>query len=107
MSWSTSTFLTPSLLPRVTDPLWFGVDRPIDEEAIIAKEENEHAQHMIQVSQRGKDITPIGKTSAETFHEPEEEEDEDEDSESDHEDEDDEDINVDLDQTRPQHNNQN
>ena len=29
---------------------------------------------MIQVSQRGKDITPIGKTSAETFHEPEEEE---------------------------------
>ena len=32
----------PSLTPRATDPLWFSVDRPADEEAELAREEAEH-----------------------------------------------------------------
>nr|ALS04377.1 anaphase-promoting complex subunit 15-like protein [Acartia pacifica] len=102
MSWSTNSLMKPALLPRVSDPLWFGADRPVDEEAQIAKEENDHADLMIRISQRGKDIIPIGKSSSEALQEPEEEEDEDEDSESDHEDEDEEDIDLDA-----QDNNQN
>jgi len=102
MSWSTNSQLFPSLLPRSSDPLWFAVDRPVDEEALITKEENEHSERMISISQRGNNITPIGKTSAENIHEPEEEEEEDEDSESDHEDEDDE-----VFESDPQDNNQN
>jgi len=94
MSWSISTPHAPSLLPRTTDPLWFGVDKPVDEEAALAKEEIEHAQAMSRIAQKGQDITPIGKTSADTLQQAEEEEDEDEDSESDHEDEDEEDLEV-------------
>jgi len=94
MSWSTASLLNPSLFPRSCDPIWFVVDRPVDEEALLAKDEAEHAQAMSKISQKGQEITPIGKTSAETFPEPEEEEDEDEDSESDHEDEDEEDADI-------------
>lgn len=94
MSWSTYTPSNPTLLPRTCDPIWFGVDKPIDEESILAREEAEHAQVMSRIAQKGSDIIPIGKTSPDTLHEPEEEEDEDEDSESDHEDEDDEDVDL-------------
>jgi len=94
MSWSISTPLNPTLLPRTSDPIWFGVDKPVDEEAALAKEEAEYAQAMSRIAQKGQDITPIGKTSADTFQQPEEEEDEDEDSESEHEDEDEEDLEV-------------
>jgi len=94
MSWSTSTPAAPSLLPRICDPLWFGVDKPVDEEALLAKEEADHAQVMNSIAQKGCDITPIGKTSIEASQDPEDEEDEDEDSESDHEDEDDEDVDI-------------
>jgi len=94
MSFSTSSQLRPSLLPRSCDPVWFGVDKPVDEEALLAKEEEEHAQFMNRISKKGQDITPIGRTNAENFAEPEEEEDEDEDSESDHEDEDEEDVDI-------------
>jgi len=94
MSWSTYTPQYPALLPRTCDPLWFGVDKPVDEEALLAKEEAEHAEAMSRIADKGKDDTPIGKTSTDSFQEPEEEEDEDEDSESDHEDEDEEDVEI-------------
>ena len=32
----------PSLTPRATDPLWFSVDKPRDEETELAREEAEH-----------------------------------------------------------------
>jgi len=94
MSWSTSNPLKPGLLPRTCDPIWFGVDRPVDEETLLAKEEADHAQVMSRIAQKGSDITPIGKTSAEEEEREEEEEDEDEDSESDHGDEDEDDLDI-------------
>ena len=42
MSWSVSSTMFPSLTPRATDPLWFNVDKPVDEEAELAREEAEH-----------------------------------------------------------------
>eukprot|EP00088_Acartia_fossae_P049992 TRINITY_DN55572_c0_g1_i1.p1 TRINITY_DN55572_c0_g1~~TRINITY_DN55572_c0_g1_i1.p1 ORF type:complete len:107 (+),score=35.45 TRINITY_DN55572_c0_g1_i1:97-417(+) len=94
MSWSIETPTNPSLFPRTCDPLWFGVDKPVDEESLLAKEEAEHAQVMAKIAKRGADITPIGKSSAEAIQEPDEEEDEDEDSESEQEDEDEEDVDI-------------
>ena len=44
MSWSVSSPMFPSLTPRATDPLWFTVDKPVDEEAEIARMEAEHTQ---------------------------------------------------------------
>ena len=42
MSWSVHSPMFPSLTPRATDPLWFSVDKPVDEESELAKEEAEH-----------------------------------------------------------------
>ena len=42
MSWSLSSPMFPSLAPRATDPLWFSVDKPRDEETELAREEAEH-----------------------------------------------------------------
>ena len=83
MSWSVSSPMFPSMLPRPADPLWFSVDKPVDEEAELAKEEQEHTQTMQKIAQQGGDVTPIGKTSAEQFEENDDEDDEDDDSESD------------------------
>ena len=44
MSWSVYSPMFPSLTPRPADPLWFAVDRPVDDEADLAKEEAEHAK---------------------------------------------------------------
>ena len=52
-------------------------------------------------------MTPIGKTSTESFEENEDEEDEDEDSESDHEEEEDEDVDMANNFDQEDHNNQN
>ena len=59
------------------------------------------------ISLQGSDLTPIGKTSTETFEENEDEEDEDEDSESDHEEEEDEDVDMANNFDQEDHNNQN
>merc|ERR1712002_276168 len=91
MSWSVYSPMFPSLTPRPADPLWFSVDRPVDDEADLAKEEAEHAKALQKISGQGSDLTPIGKTN-DQLEENEDEEDEDEDSESDHEDEDEEDV---------------
>ena len=56
---------------------------------------------------QGSDLTPIGKTSTESFEENEDEEDEDEDSESDHEEEEDEDVDMANNFDQEDHNNQN
>merc|ERR1712083_62820 len=87
MSWSVYSPMFPSLTPRPADPLWFSVDRPVDDEA-------EHAKALQKISGQGSDLTPIGKTSNDQLEENEDEEDEDEDSESDHEDEDEEDVDM-------------
>jgi len=84
----------PSLTPRATDPLWFSVDRPADEEAELAREEAEHQAYLERIAKQGSELTPIGKTSNDQMEDNDEEEDEEEDSESDHEDEDEEDVDM-------------
>eukprot|EP00096_Caligus_rogercresseyi_P011369 TRINITY_DN4451_c0_g1_i1.p2 TRINITY_DN4451_c0_g1~~TRINITY_DN4451_c0_g1_i1.p2 ORF type:complete len:118 (+),score=59.71 TRINITY_DN4451_c0_g1_i1:47-400(+) len=98
----------PSLLPRLTDPLWHRVDTPKDEEAELSRLENETAQWFKGISERYGEITPIGKTnSTEPLDDEEEEEEEDDDDDNDHDDhddhgdsdsheEDDDDIEMDL-----------
>merc|ERR1711875_141120 len=105
MSWSVYSPLFPSLTPRPADPLWFSVDRPVDDEADLAKEEAEHAKALQKISGQGSDLTPIGKTSNDQLEENEDEEDED--SESDHEDEDEEDVDMGNNFNQEDHNNQN
>merc|ERR1712241_473494 len=107
MSWSVYSPMFPSLTPRPADPLWFSVDRPVDDEADLAKEEAEHAKALQKISGQGSDLTPIGKTSNDQLEENEDEEDEDEDSESDHEDEDEEDVDMGNNFNQEDHNNQN
>ena len=107
MSWSVSSPMFPSMLPRPADPLWFSVDKPVDEEAELAKEEQEHTQTMQKIAQQGGDVTPIGKTSAEQFEENDDEDDEDDDSESDHDDEDEEDVDMGANFEQEETNNQN
>merc|ERR1712098_743830 len=87
MSWSVSSPMFPSLTPRATDPLWFTVDKPVDEEAELVRMEAEHTQALEKIAKQGSDLTPIGKTDND-------EEDEDDDSESDHDDEDEEDVDM-------------
>merc|ERR1712098_647500 len=75
MSWSVYSPMFPSLTPRPADPLWFSVDRPVDDEADLAKEEAEHAKALQKISGQGSDLTPIGKTSNDQLEEDEDEED--------------------------------
>lgn len=94
MSWSVHSPMFPSLTPRATDPLWFSVDKPVDEESELAKEEAEHNAALERIAKQGSDLTPIGKTGNDQMDDNEEEEDEDDDSESDHDDEDEEDVDM-------------
>jgi hypothetical protein len=107
MSWTACSPLFPSLTPRPADPLRFSVDKPVNAEEELGREEAEHTAAMLRIAQQGSDLTPIGKTSTETFEENEDEEDEDEDSESDHEEEEDEDVDMGNNFDQEDHNNQN
>ncbi|EDO35426.1 predicted protein [Nematostella vectensis] len=70
----------PSLLPRPTDDLWFCLEKRLDDDAILVKEEEEYAAYLEDIVKKGKDIVPIGKTKEqpEAVEEEEEEELEDE-----------------------------
>jgi len=120
----------PNPHPRPADPLWFAVDKTLDDEAELAKEEAQHAavggdvgeapagisdvgtlacmhMHMQKIASQGSDtdLTPIGKTRSDQFEE--DEEDEAEDSESDHDDEDEEDVDMVNNFNQEDHNNPN
>ncbi|KAL2719134.1 anaphase-promoting complex subunit 15-like isoform X1 [Vespula squamosa] len=78
--------LWPSLRPRITDPLWFDADSPVDEESEVTALEAEHQAWREHVRVQGYDHIPIGKTVSD-FRGSEEEEEEEEEEEGDGEEE--------------------
>lgn len=52
----------PSLLPRVADNLWFTLEKKSDDDAVLAKEEEEYAASLKRIADKGFDIPPIGTT---------------------------------------------
>lgn len=70
----------PSLLPKVVDPIWFCVDKPVDDHEELCKLEEEHQTWLEQLSNKDHMLVPIGKTNGPT---PEEDEQDDEDGDVD------------------------
>ncbi|KAF7387878.1 hypothetical protein HZH66_010645 [Vespula vulgaris] len=63
--------LWPSLRPRITDPLWFDADSPVDEESEVTALEAEHQAWREHVRVQGYDHIPIGKTVSDVKEEEE------------------------------------
>ncbi|KAA0188587.1 hypothetical protein HAZT_HAZT000679 [Hyalella azteca] len=55
--------LYPDLQPRMVDPLWFDVDRPVDMNAELKELEQQEKGRLLAIQQHGKDILPIGKAT--------------------------------------------
>ncbi|XP_066999603.1 anaphase-promoting complex subunit 15B [Anabrus simplex] len=91
--------LHPSLTPKVTDPLWFSIDRPYDDENDLALLEQEHQTWLNSIAQEDSDVLPIGKTALEHLDEEEEDDEEEDDNDDDsdsHDDEDDEELDMEV-----------
>ncbi|KAL4229767.1 Anaphase-promoting complex subunit 15 [Mactra antiquata] len=67
----------PKLVPAETNPLWFSVDKPCDDENELSELEEEYQSWIDSISKKDDHIVPIGKTASEQFDEEEDEDDDD------------------------------
>ncbi|KAK3866850.1 hypothetical protein Pmani_024979 [Petrolisthes manimaculis] len=90
----------PTLTPRVVDPAWFQVDRPVDLDQELKEQEQLYQAQVQAIQQKGSEILPIGKSATEQYSEDEDDDnddyDDDDDNDDDEEEDDDSEMNDDY-----------